>query len=458
MEKINVHFWGGAQTVTGSKILVETPQHNVLIDCGMFQGLKELRQKNWDYLPFDVSQIHSVLLTHGHLDHVGYLPRLVKQGFKGRIIGTPPTLRIAEIILRDSAKVNEEDAERANKEQYTKHHPAKPIYDTLDVEKTLRHFEPKELHETVQLSEDVYFKFYYNGHIIGATFIELTVFGKVFVFSGDIGREKDALLYPPEKPVEADYLFIESTYGNKKHPKEDLEKILKTLIEEAIYTGGSIIVPSFTVERAQLLIHLLWQLYKKGKIPKIQVVMDSPMGEKVLGVFKDFSKWHKLSEVEFTEMCHFIEVIEHYSETWETIDDPRPKVIIAGSGMITGGRVLTYLKQLIDLPETSVLLVGYMAEGTRGRDLLDGIKEIKIHGKYFPVAAKISLVESLSAHADQDELIEWLSTVKNIPETVFLIHGETEGLESLSLRVEEIYNWNTYIPKLYETYTIHIGT
>jgi metallo-beta-lactamase family protein len=443
-----INFLGASGTVTGSKFLIETLEQNILIDCGMFQGLKELRELNWTNLPAEVDNIDMVLLTHGHLDHVGYLPRLLKQGFTGKIIGTAPTLAIAEIILKDSGKIHEEEANKANKESYSKHSPALPFYTIKDAENTIKLFKIVEEDKWVVLSEHISCRFQYNGHIIGATFIELDINGKRFVFSGDIGRWNDYLLDEPKTPEWADYLFIESTYGNKLHQEEDVEQIFSELILDNINKRGSLIIPSFAVERLQTLMYILWKLYKKNKIPNIPIFIDSPMGNNVLEVFKRFPKWHKLSEADYNAMCNHINIVQSYKETWETIDDKRPKIVIAGSGMVTGGRVLTYLKQLIDEPTTTVLLVGYQADGTRGRQLLDGAHEIKFFGKYYSVKATIKSIESLSAHADQEDLLKWVSNIKNIPEKVYLIHGEPTALDAFRVKIKDVYNWNITIPKL----------
>ncbi|WP_341215626.1 MBL fold metallo-hydrolase [uncultured Wocania sp.] len=441
-------FLGAAGVVTGSKFLIETSERNILIDCGMFQGLKELRELNWSNLPVDVTSIDLVLLTHGHLDHVGYLPRLLKQGFRGKIIGTAPTLAIAEIILKDSAKIHEEDAKKANKDKFTKHNPALPFYTKFETEKTIAQFQVELPDKWIRLSEHISYRFQYNGHIIGATFIELDINGKRFVFSGDIGRPNDYLLNDPKKPEWADFLFVESTYGNKLHPKDNVEDILSQLINETIHKKGNLIIPSFAVERLQTLMYLLWELYKKNKIPNIPIFIDSPMGNNVLEVFRRFPKWHKLSLADYNAMCNHINIIQSYKETWETIDDKRSKIIIAGSGMVTGGRVLTYLQQLIDEPSTTVLLVGYQAEGTRGRQLQDGVHEIRFFGKYYPVKATIKHIESLSAHADQNDLLNWMSNIKNTPEKVFLVHGESMALDGFRVKIKNTYNWQVNIPKL----------
>ena len=448
--QIKIHFLGAASEVTGSKFLIETSEKNILIDCGMFQGIKRLRKLNWESLPFDASKIDVVLLTHGHLDHVGYLPRLIMQGFKGQIIATHPTLAITTIILKDSAKIHEEEAKKANNEGYSKHHPAMPFYDDKHVDETINYFQVVEVDAWKYISENIRCQFKYNGHIVGATYIEMDIFGKRFVFSGDIGREKDLLLFPPLKPKKADYLFLESTYGDRNHIEEDVENVLSEIILDIIHKRGNLIIPSFAVERAQTLMYLLWKMYKKNRIPNIPIIVDSPMGTNVLGVFKNFMNWHKLSEAEYNAMVNHIRIVGSYKETWEVIDDNRPKIIIAGSGMVTGGRVLTYLDQFIDKNETTLLLVGYQAEGTRGRYLKEGASEIKFFGKYRQVKAQIKHIDSLSAHADQTGIVNWISEIKNKPKKVYLIHGEAGSADALRLKIKDTLGWNVIIPQLYD--------
>ncbi|MBZ9730980.1 MBL fold metallo-hydrolase [Salegentibacter sp. JZCK2] len=446
--KVKIHFLGASGTVTGSKFLLETPELNILIDCGLFQGVKSLRKLNWKNFPFDPAAIDLILLTHGHLDHTGYLPRLVKQGYKNAILGTPPTLGIAGVILKDSAKIQEEDAERANKEEYSKHQPALPLYSLRDAEKTIGLFKNIELNEWYHVSENIKYRYQTNGHILGSTFIELDIYKKLFVFSGDVGRDKDLLLEAPKKPEWADYLFLESTYGDLLHPKDDSDEILIKAIKDTLNQKGNLIIPSFAVERLQGIMYKLYLLIKKNKIPEIPIYIDSPMGNEVLGLFESFSKWHKLEAAEFRKMLSYFNIITLYRDTWKTIDENRPKVVIAGSGMVTGGRVLTYLRYLINKPETTVLLAGYQAEGTRGRQLENGASEIKIFGKYCPVRAKILKIESLSAHADQQELLDWVSAIKKIPEKVFLIHGEPTALDTLRVKIKDLYKCEVTIPAL----------
>lgn len=449
-----IQFLGAAGTVTGSKFLVEVFQSKILIDCGVFQGLKALRLENWKPFPIAPKTIDTVLLTHGHLDHVGYLPKLVQQGFKGRIKGTAPTLAIARIILMDSAKIHEEEALRANKEQYTKHKPALPFFTIDDVENTLKLFDPEVADKWIALTERVAYRFQYNGHIIGATFIELDLDGKRLVFSGDIGRCDDLLLNNPQRPEWADILVLESTYGNKQHPEEDVDATLAQLIEETIDRDGNLIIPSFAVERLQTLMYRLWRLYNQNRIPNIPIFVDSPMGNNVLEVFQQFPKWHKLSDAEYQAMCRHVNILTSYAETWKTIDNPLSKVIIAGSGMVSGGRVLTYLQQLIDRPETTVLLVGYQAEGTRGRQLLEGANDIKLFGKYYPVKARIRHIESLSAHADQQDLLRWLETIHNTPEAVYLVHGEPTARDALRVKIEHTLHWPVRLPQMFDVETM----
>lgn len=453
---MKVHFLGAAETVTGSKFLIELEGFNIMIDCGLFQGEKALRLRNWEDLPFDVKKIDVVLLTHGHIDHVGYLPRLIKKGFRGRVIGTDPTLAIAEIILLDSAKIQEESAERANKEGYSKHQPALPLYTLLEAEKAIAQFESINEGEWMVLYDKVKVRFQCNGHILGSTFIELEIQGKRLVFSGDVGRKVDQLLFPPEKIKRADYLFIESTYGDRIHPNENLKDKLNVIIKQTLKNHGNLIIPSFAVERAQLLIYLLWQMMEKGEIPKMPVVLDSPMGINVLNVFNKYRSWHKLPLEHSVQMSRVIKQVVDYKETWEVIDDKRSKIVIAGSGMVTGGRVLTYLKQMVSLPQTNVLIVGFQAEGTRGRALLEGAKEIQLFGKSVPVKATIFEIEDLSAHADQRELLDWLQSIENPPKKTFIIHGEKTVAEEFKRKLEEKFAWDCFVPALFHIETINL--
>lgn len=445
---VKISFLGAAGTVTGSKFLLEFNDLNILVDCGLFQGVKELRLLNRKVFPFPPQKIDCILLTHGHLDHCGYLPRLVSEGFSGPIYSTTPTIAISTIILYDSAKIQEEDAQKANEEGFSIHSPATPVYTVKDVDRVISLFERIEPGEWKDLSKNIRVRFQRNGHILGATFIEMDCFGKRLVFSGDVGRQIDDLLEKPKTPHQADFLFLESTYGNRLHPAENIDELLIKAVDETILKSGNLIIPSFAVERLQTVMYKLWKLYNQNKIPNIPVFTDSPMGNEVLEVFERFPKWHKLSTEEYQKMKNHFTILTSYRETWETLNDPRSKIVIAGSGMITGGRVLTYLRHLIDKPETTVLLVGFQAEGTRGRQLQEGASEIKIFGKYCPVEAQIKTIHGLSAHADQKELLDWLGHIENVPQKIFLIHGEPTASDALRVKIKDTYNWPVEIPHL----------
>lgn len=449
-DKIFIHFLGAAGTVTGSKYLIETREKKILIDCGLFQGLKELRLLNWNYFPVDVKTIDYVILTHGHLDHVGFLPCLIKEGFKGKIYASEPTLAIAEVILKDSAKIQEEEAFRANKYGYSKHKVAKPLYKLEDVEETITHFSVLKTHEWIDMNKSVKVRLQGNGHIIGSTFIELNINGKKLVFSGDVGQENDLLMHKPKRPLEADVLFLESTYGDRLHIHEDLKARLKKIILDTVAKGGTILIPSFAVERTQTLMYLLWQLKRDGEIPEMPMIMDSPMGANVLKIFQRFYDWHKLPIDECEAMCKMFRVVVDFKETQAIITTQIPKIVIAGSGMITGGRMLSYLQYYLEKPETTIILAGFQAEGTRGRKLLEGIPELKIYGKYYKVKAHTENMTGLSAHGDQQELLNWVSELKKEPEKLFLIHGEKQAIDTFRVKIKDVYGWNALMPNLYE--------
>ena len=445
---MKIHFLGAASTVTGSKFLIETDELRILVDCGMFQGLKELRELNREPLSVLPNSIDLVLLTHGHLDHCGWLPKLVSGGFSGKIFCSHPTKEIASLILLDSAKIQEEEADLANKNNYSKHNPAIPLYTTDDAKNVLPLFRVVEPNLEIKLSDNCWFKLFYAGHILGACSIELHVEDKVLVFSGDIGQDDDVLMYPPIKPKKADFIFLESTYGNRIHPQEDVLSELETIINDAVAKNGNVIIPSFAVERVQTMMYLIWQLKKQNRIPDIKYIIDTPMGISVLSIFRDNLKWHKLNTNECEEMCDVFTLISDYEDTIAAIYDNQPKVVIAASGMVTGGRVLSYLERYITEPENTVILVGFQAEGTRGRRLLDGEKEIKFYGKYYPVEAKIFSIEGLSAHGDQNDLLNWMNELEKAPQKIFLIHGESTALEGLKSKITERYNYECQIPIL----------
>lgn len=428
---------GAAETVTGSKHLLRTPELNILVDCGLFQGIKSLRMKNREELPVHPGDIDMLLLTHAHLDHCGYIPLFVKKGFKGKIYMTPPTRDLAEIILYDSAKIQEEDAERANREGYSKHKPALPLYKTEDVDFAIQHFEVVEHSSVIQLSPHVNFQFRKNGHILGSACIQLTCYDKTIVFSGDIGRYQSEFLLPPSNMNKVDYVIMESTYGDRLHEGDPAEQ-LATIINEAADHHGTILIPSFAVGRAQEIMHILNKLKKENKIPHwLPVFLDSPMAADATDILCRYPKWHKLKLEECMSVCKDVVINRDWNNTQNIIAKHGSKIVISASGMLTGGRVLEYMKHIVPHENNTVLLIGYQAEGTRGRALQNKAHEVKIHGKYYPVKARVVEISGLSAHADQSELIEWLKSFQQLPLKIFLVHGEPSAQEALRVKIQD---------------------
>ncbi|MBN1650435.1 MAG: MBL fold metallo-hydrolase [Bacteroidales bacterium] len=454
--KYNVRFLGAAGTVTGSKYLLTLDDKKILVDCGLFQGLKYLRELNWMDFPINPAEIDLVLLTHGHLDHCGYLPRLVKQGFDGPIYSTFPTADLVEIILTDSAKIQEEDALHANENKYSKHAPALPLYDLKDVEKTLPLLRTVEVDQFFVVYEHIKFRFRHNAHIPGASFIELIINEKTIVFSGDIGRPNDPMLLPPEMPEKADYLFVESTYGDREHPEESTEDILLKIINDSLLKHGPLFVSSFTVDRAQDFMYLIWQLKQAKKIPDIAVYLDSPMGVDVSKLFLKYPEWLSMDSDDFQKVFKNTKIVHSIEETRMLARNKSPHIVIAGSGMMNGGRILGYLEEQLGNPNATFILPGYQAEGTRGRTLAEGGKSIKLRGKFFNVRATIEHITTMSSHADQSELIDWLRNIKKAPKKVFIVHGENSSAVAFRNKLEEVYQWDCTIPQLNDTFELII--
>ena len=451
---VQLKFLGGAGTVTGSKILLKTAKHQVLIDCGLFQGLKELRLLNWQKIPLDIRHLDAVILTHGHLDHCGYLPVLVKYGFSGPVYTTPPSQDITGIILRDSARIQEEDAAHANKGGYSRHHPAKPLYTVNDVERTMPLFEAVEDGKWVTINEDFKFCFRKSGHILGSAIIELNCKGRKIVFSGDLGRKQPLLLEPPVRLKEADYIVLESTYGDRLHSKVSPYQEVAQVVNHTFRKGGVLIIPSFAVERTQELLLILNTLRADKSIPPVPIYLDTPMGIDVSMLYLKYRNWHSLSDSECTSMVHDLHLIREFEHTLHVLDNKTPKIIIAGSGMVTGGRVLYYLEQLLEEKPNTILLVGYQAPGTRGNLLRSGTGELKIHGNYYHVQAEISHIDSLSAHGDQADLLWWLNSFKAAPKQLFINHGEAQASDALRLKIKDTLHWPVTIAEMDRTYAL----
>ncbi len=434
-------FLGGAGTVTGSKTLLESNYTKILIDCGLFQGLKELRLKNWEQPPINPNELNLVILTHAHLDHSGYLPILVKNGYKGKIYCTKATRDLTEIILLDSGKIQEEDARRANKYSYTKHDIAVPLYDIEDAKDAVTHFETFETNKWHIINGEIKFKFVNSGHILGSAFVVIDIKGKILVFSGDIGRKEPILLPQYEYIEQADYLVIESTYGNRLRRKISITDELLRYIKLTYSKGGILVIPTFSVERAQEIIYLLSILKRQNKLPQIPIYLDSPMGVNATEVYFKYHNSHKLSPEDIKSMISTVQLISDVNTSKAIVNDKNPKIVLAGSGMITGGRVLHYLDKLISDEKNSILIVGFQAEGTRGRSLISGESEIKFFGKYYKVNAEIFKINDFSGHADQGELLDWLQHFKTPPKLTIINHGEPHQSQALKVKIKTDLKW-----------------
>ncbi len=455
---ITLAFLGAARTVTGSRFLIDANGLNILIDCGLFQGLKELRKRNWEKMIIPASKIDYIILTHAHIDHSGYIPRLVKQGFSGKILTTKITKDLCEILLKDSGYLQEEEARYANKKGYSKHHPALPLYTVEDAEKSMEFFETIERNRFYFLSNGIKFRLRNAGHILGSSIIEMWIPDGdeviKIVFSGDLGRMKTPILKDPDYIRDAQYLVLESTYGDRLHSPLDPKEELIPLIREVVRNRSVLLIPAFAVERTQEVIYHLRSLIRSGQIPPIPIFIDSPMAIKVTELFEAHREIYDEEARNILDReGHSIFRAENIfftptQEESKSLNDRRgPMIIISASGMATGGRILHHLKTRLPDPKNIVLMVGYQAVGTRGRLLLDGATEVKIHGNYIPVRAKISQITSFSAHADYSEILKWLRGInKRTPKKVFLVHGEDGALSSLAEKIEERYGWECIIP------------
>jgi len=448
---LQLKFLGGVGTVTGSKYLVDTGEAHILVDCGLFQGYKQLRLRNWKDLPVDPASIDAVVLTHAHIDHSGYLPVLVKNGFRGKIHCTEATYDLCRILLPDSAYLQEREAERANRYGYTKHKPALPLYGEKDVQRTLEMFDTSPFDVPTHLAKDVSATFRIAGHILGAAIVELQTPTSKVVFSGDLGRPNDPIMYDPASIRQADYLLVESTYGNRQHGARNAQDALADIINRTARRGGTVLIPSFAVGRAQTLLYHLHELKAANRIPDLPVYLDSPMAIDATELFCKHAYCHKLSKTQSLNACHIAKYV-HDSEDSKALDyDQMPKIIIAASGMATGGRVLHHLKFYAPDARNSVLFAGFQAGGTRGAAMVAGIDRIKIHGEYHDVRAEVATLHMLSAHADADEIMHWLGRFESSPKQTFIVHGEPDAADALRHRIEEELGWSVVVPEHNET-------
>lgn len=444
-------FLGATKTVTGSKYLLTVDSKKILIDCGLFQGYKELRLRNWQRLPIDPHHIDAVILTHAHIDHSGYVPLLVKNGFQGKIYCTQGTKDLCSILLPDSGHIQEEDANRANRYGYSKHKPALPLYTMEDGIKSLDQFYPINFNESYELFKMVSLTFFPAGHIIGSSLVRLELKNKTILFTGDLGRLHHIVMKPPAIITSADYLVTESTYGDRLHDRSNPLDQLAEVIQETVTNGGSVIIPAFAVGRTQDLLYLLFLLKKAKRIPDIPVFLDSPMAQNVSDLLEHYSNEHRLSREQSKEICKIAKYVKTPDESKAIDQYPVPVIIISASGMAEGGRILHHLKVFLRDYRNTILLTGYQDPGTRGDRLFRGEAEIKIHGEMIPVRANIVSMNNMSAHADYQEMIDWLKNFKHPPRKVFITHGDQESTTSLKNKIETEFNWNCCIPDYLQT-------
>ena len=460
-----IKFLGAAGTVSGSKYLVDTGETRFLVDCGMFQGPKKLRLLNWERPVVPPSTIDHVLLTHAHIDHSGMLPVLVREGFNGKIWTTSVTAELSEISLLDAAHLQEEDARFANKMRFTKHKPALPLFTTDDAERVVPHLRPIDYDKVTQLSDGTSVRFLDAGHILGSAIVDANVpsDGSTvrIAFSGDLGRYDALILRDPEPVEHADYLLVESTYGNRQHPQDEPVEALAAIINETARRGGMLVIPSFAVGRTQTILYLLRDLRLRKLIPDLPIFVDSPMAQRVTDVFcrhiEVFDE-EAQSVYQKTGKCPILSPnvqFVHTKEESQKINDMRfPAIILSASGMATGGRILHHLKYRLPDPRNTILFVGYQAVGTRGQMLRDGAREIKIHGEMVPVRAQIRNIEVFSGHADSTEIMRWLHSFKQPPKMTFIVHGEPEASSALAGEIHRTLGWKTHIPEYLETFSL----
>lgn len=444
-------FLGATKTVTGSKFLLSIGAKNILIDCGLFQGLKEFRMRNWTKFPIEPRLIDSVMITHAHIDHSGYLPLLVKNGFEGNIYCSPATADLCSILLPDSGYLQEEEARFANKYGYTKHRPALPLYTRIDAEHSLKQFRPFEFRKPYKLSEETYVSLIPAGHILGASYIEFKHFNTSILFSGDLGRPHDPIMLPPAIVQSADYLVLESTYGNRLHKKIDPLDELAEIITRTAARDGTIIIPAFAVGRAQHLLYLMYLLKKANRIPNLPIYLDSPMAKDATDIFRKYHDLHRINGELSREVCEVANYVNTKEESKEIDQLPHPKIIISASGMLEGGRVLHHIRVFAPDAKNTIVFAGYQASGTRGADMINGKKSIKLFGETIAVNAEVQVLSNMSAHADYEEILDWLSKFNRRPRKVFITHGEPEAANALKEKIEEKFDWTCVVPDYLQT-------
>ncbi len=442
-----VQFIGATGTVTGSKYLVKYDRYKILIDCGLFQGIKNVRRRNWNELPFPADQVDAVLLTHAHIDHSGFLPALMKRGFHGPVYSSEATHALCKVLLPDAGFLQEEDARYANKKKFSKHDPAEPLYTEEDARKVLKQFKDVPQGETLTLPGGMTAQFIPAGHILGATSIRLEFQGKSITFTGDVGRSNDAIMYPPLPLPATDYLVVESTYGDRRHEEIDAEEAIADVINRTYKRGGIVLMPAFAVGRAQLVLHYLQRLRDQQRIPSLPVYLNSPMAIRATSIFFSHHDLHKLTEDDCSRMDDMTIYVKTTEESIALVEKKTPAIIISASGMASGGRVLHHLKALVSDPRNSILFLGYQAAGTRGDSLTKGADHIKIHGQYCQVQAEIANLQALSSHGDYVEISDWLKKMPGKPRKVFITHGESCAADAMRRHLKDEFNWEVEVPE-----------
>lgn len=457
---ISIAFHGAAGTVTGSKYLIKVNDCQVLVDCGMFQGPRKLRKKNWEPVQFDIDKISAVILTHAHIDHTGYLPRLSRFGYNNPVYATPPTVDIVKMSLVDSAHIQEEDAKYRNKKKVSRHEVALPLFTKEDVEALINQYRPTPFGKWVKIGEEIKFRFNVVGHILGASSVEMVLNDgtkKVSIlFSGDIGRYGNPLVHNPSEPPLTDYLVCESTYGGRMHEPDDPYYIFTEVINDIIKRKSILLIPAFSIGRTQQIALLIHDLIKNKRIPPIKIHVDSPMAIRATDIYVKYADYHKVDICNLKgKKCvlngEHVE-LHRKRKSSKLLNKLRgPGIIMSASGMLTGGRIMHHLINRLPDPKTTLLIPGFMAEGTPGRKLVDGDDMIYIHKQPIEVKAKIVKIHGLSGHADYQEILHWLEPITTPPKKVFITHGEESQRTAMSVHLKTKKNWDCHIPELYET-------
>jgi len=445
---MQIRFLGAADSVTGSRHLVTMGEQRILLDCGLFQGYKVLRERNWAPLGVPPHEIDAVVLSHAHLDHSGWLPGLVKAGFRGPIYTSPATRDVAEVLLLDSAHLQEEDARRANRHGFSRHDKALPLYTRADARKAIAKMVPLAPGR-VRAVGDVQLQLSPVGHLLGACAVRLARGGESLAFSGDVGRQADLLMPAPQPLMAADVLLVESTYGNRHHPPgDDAPQRLAQTIRDAVQHGGSVLMPAFAVGRAQALLLVLQRLKRAGEIPAhLPIYLDSPMAIEATALYRQHRRLLRVPQREMAQLCDGVHLVATAAQSQRLVAQRAPKVIISASGMATGGRVLGHLAAMAPDERHHIVFAGFQVGGSRGARLLAGEREVKIHGQYVPVRAQVSALDGFSGHADADELMAWLRTAPRAPRQTFVVHGEPDAADSLRLRIKDQLGWAVRVPQ-----------